>query len=90
MNKYVLSENGFVLTDPVKVIHLDIETKNETCLTLSEEHVRVFTVNHILVGGAPLIKKSETKTCPIATESTDFLDVITPTPVKVSPNATRK
>uniref|UniRef100_A0A1I8PT43 beta-mannosidase n=1 Tax=Stomoxys calcitrans TaxID=35570 RepID=A0A1I8PT43_STOCA len=49
IEKYKLSENGFVLTEPIKVIHVEMELKRDFCLELKPEHVRVLTVNQLFV-----------------------------------------
>lgn len=49
IEKYKFSDNGFVLTEPIKIVHVEIELKNESCLELTNEHVRDLTVNQLFV-----------------------------------------
>ncbi|XP_058980112.1 beta-mannosidase-like [Musca domestica] len=52
VHKYKFSENGFVLTEPIKIIHAEIELKNEYCIKLSADHVKVFHLNQLYAGSS--------------------------------------
>ncbi|XP_075146469.1 beta-mannosidase-like [Haematobia irritans] len=62
IEKYKLSENGFVLTEPIKLIHVEIELKSEGCLELKPEHVRILTVNQLFIPSitSPYITTTDT------------------------------
>ncbi|TMW52461.1 hypothetical protein DOY81_002476, partial [Sarcophaga bullata] len=48
IEKYRLSENGIILTDPIKVVQVEIELKSTGCITLEKKHVRIMTINELL------------------------------------------
>uniref|UniRef100_A0A1A9Z9Y7 beta-mannosidase n=1 Tax=Glossina pallidipes TaxID=7398 RepID=A0A1A9Z9Y7_GLOPL len=48
VERYTLSENGFVQVAPVKVIHLELTAKSSKCINLTADHVRIMSVNQFI------------------------------------------
>lgn len=48
VERYTLSENGFVQVEPVKVIHLELTAKSSKCINLTSDHVRIMSVNQFI------------------------------------------
>ncbi|KAI9577054.1 hypothetical protein GQX74_014982, partial [Glossina fuscipes] len=48
VERYTLSENGFVQVEPVKVIHVELTAKSSKCILLTSDNVRIMTVNQFI------------------------------------------
>lgn len=48
IEKYRLSENGIILTDPIKVVQVEIELNSSGCITLEKSNIRIMTINELL------------------------------------------
>ena len=64
IEKYRLSENGIILTDPIKVVQVEIELKSAGCKTLEKKHVRIMTINELLFNNKTPSNNVETDTPP--------------------------
>uniref|UniRef100_A0A0A1WJB6 beta-mannosidase n=2 Tax=Zeugodacus cucurbitae TaxID=28588 RepID=A0A0A1WJB6_ZEUCU len=61
IKRYKLSQNGFIQAEPVKVIHLEYEHPTE-CMTISNENIKVQTMNQYLLAEAEKKAQSATNT----------------------------
>ncbi|XP_014088285.3 beta-mannosidase isoform X1 [Bactrocera oleae] len=59
IKRYKLSHNGFIQADPVKIVHLEYEHSSE-CMTISNENIKVQTMNQYLLADAE--KKAQNAT----------------------------
>uniref|UniRef100_A0A1A9W1B5 beta-mannosidase n=1 Tax=Glossina brevipalpis TaxID=37001 RepID=A0A1A9W1B5_9MUSC len=57
VERYTLSENGFVQVEPVKIIHLEVTAKSSKCVNLTLDNLRIMSVNQFIVD-------RKQKTCP--------------------------
>ncbi|XP_073820460.1 beta-mannosidase-like [Musca autumnalis] len=73
IEKYKLSDNGFVLTEPIKIIHAEIELRNEYCITLTAEHVKVYHLNQMYGSSSSGATYSTTESSS-SSENTNFTD----------------
>ncbi|XP_023292476.2 beta-mannosidase-like [Lucilia cuprina] len=53
VEKYKFSENGVIITAPIKVIHLEFQLKAAPCVTLTKENIRIITINDLILGDSP-------------------------------------
>lgn len=58
VEKYKFSDNGFIQTEPVRVIHLQIDPKKNS-VKLKAENIRIFTVNQYKTNAAAALASTE-------------------------------
>ncbi|XP_067630263.1 beta-mannosidase-like [Eurosta solidaginis] len=53
IKRYKLSQNGFIQTVPVKIVHLEIEHSSQ-CMVIENENIKVYTLNKYILANSDL------------------------------------